>query len=261
MRREQSNEQESTDSAVTRSREQIIELLEILKAGERLPGERELSKRIGVARMTLRRAIEGLITDGFLERRPGSGTYARRPIVAAEFRLASFSEEMRRRGIRPSSRIISFRRSKANQQISRKLQIEVGTEVFVCVRLRLADDQAIALETLAIPVELIPKLEESDFQDSFYYSLSKKFGIRVTEAKSTISAISTSKTNADYLGIAQNKPCLQVDMIDRDQFGRILMYARCIYRSDRYEVQIEATSRNTSTTVRTSTPNQVKGVS
>ena len=116
----------NSDSAVSRAREQIIEILEILRVGERLPGERELARRIGVARMTLRRAIEGLIADGFLERRPGSGTYARRPIVAAEFRLASFSDEMRRRGIRPGSRIISFRRSKSTQLMARKLGIHVG---------------------------------------------------------------------------------------------------------------------------------------
>ena len=55
----------NSDSAVSRAREQIIEILEILRVGERLPGERELARRIGVARMTLRRAIEGLIADGF----------------------------------------------------------------------------------------------------------------------------------------------------------------------------------------------------
>ena len=251
----------NSDSAVSRAREQIIEILEILRVGERLPGERELARRIGVARMTLRRAIEGLIADGFLERRPGSGTYARRPIVAAEFRLASFSDEMSRRGIRPGSRIISFRRSKSTQLMARKLDIHVGTEIFVCTRLRLADDQAIALETLAIPVELIPKLQESDFQESLYQALQKNYGVRVMEAKSTISSISVSKTNANLLGISQNKPCLQVDMIDKDQHGRVIMYARCIYRGDRYEVQLDATSRQSSSTLKALSPNLARGAS
>jgi len=254
-------QEQSSESATSRAREQIIEILEILRVGERLPGERELARKIGVARMTLRRAIESLIADGFLERRPGSGTYARRPIVAAEFRLASFSEEMRRRGIRPGSRIISFRRSKSNQVNARKLGIQVGTDIFVCTRLRLADDQAIALETLAIPVELIPGLQESDFQDSLYQALQRKYGVRVMEAKSTISSISVNKTNANLLGISQNKPCLQVDMVDKDQHGRIIMYARCIYRGDSYELQLDTTSRNSLSNLKPISPNLARGAS
>ncbi|NCU89519.1 MAG: GntR family transcriptional regulator [Actinobacteria bacterium] len=235
---------ENSDSAVIRARDQVIALLAILQVGERLPGERELSKQIGVARMTLRRAIESLISDGLLERRPGSGTYARRPIVAAEFRLASFSEEMKRRGLVPGSRVVSFRKSKANQQIARKLRILPEEEIFICVRLRLADGQSIALETLVIPVKLAPDLIESDFEGSLYQALQRKHGIRVTEANSGISAITPTKANAALLNIDQSKPCLQVDMIDKDQHGRILMSAKCIYRGDRYELQLDATAKN-----------------
>lgn len=258
MRSPQTNVEET---AVARAREQIVELLEVLQVGERLPGERDLSKRIGVARMTLRRAIEELIVDGFLERRPGSGTYAKRPIVATEFRLVSFSDEMRRRGIQPGSKVISFRRAKANQQVSRKLQISLGDEIYLCVRLRLADDQAIALETLAIPIGLTPGLDESDFKDSLYQAMQKKYGVIVTEAQSTISAVTANKTNANLLDIPQSMPCLEVDMVDRDQFGRLFMYARCIYRGDRYEVRVNATSTSSPVALRSSSTSRAKGVS
>ena len=231
------------DSMVMRVREQLIEILEILQVGEKLPGERELAKKYGVARMTLRSAIESLIVDGYLERRPGSGTYARRPIVAAEFRLASFSEEMRRRGIKPSSRVLSFRRAKANQQVAKKLEIPVGTGVFSCVRLRLADEQSIALETLTLPISYLPDLEESDFAGSLYEAFQEKYQVRIIEAKSTISAIKPSRESANLLGISRENPCLHIDMVDKDQFGRLLMYARCTYRGDRYEVRLDATTK------------------
>jgi len=235
--------QENSESAVMRARDQVIELLTNSQAGDRLPGERELSQRIGVARMTLRRAIEGLIIDGLIERRPGSGTYTTRPIVAAEMRLASFSEEIRRKGLSPSSRVISLRKIAASIQVATKLRIPEGEEVHQCTRLRLADNQPIALETLHIPARYVSNITEEDLEGSLYDALMKNYNIRVAEAKTIITAIVPNKSSAALLGIDLKTPCLQVNMLDRDQNGRIIMSAKCIYRGDRYEVQIDATGR------------------
>lgn len=235
--------QENSESAVMRARDQVIELLTSSHAGDRLPGERELAQRIGVARMTLRRAIESLIIDGLIERRPGSGTYTTRPIVAAEMRLASFSEEMRRKGLSPSSRVISLRKISASVQVATKLRIPEGEEVYQCTRLRLADNQPIALETLHIPSRYVPYINEKDLESSLYDFLMKNYNIRITEAKTVITAIVPNKTSAALLSIDIKTPCLQVSMVDRDQNGRIIMSAKCIYRGDRYEVQIDATGR------------------
>ena len=235
--------EENSDSAVMRAREQVIDLLKNSEAGDRLPGERELAPRFGVARMTLRRAIESLIIDGLIERRPGSDTYTTRPIVAAELRLASFSEEMRRKGLSPSSRIISLRKISAGVQIATKLRIPEGEEVHQCTRLRLADNQPIALETLHIPARYVPQVNEKDLESSLYDFLMKKYKIRISEAKTVITAVVPNKTSAALLSIDTKTPCLQVRMIDRDQNGRIIMSAKCIYRGDRYEVQIDAKGR------------------
>ena len=234
---------DNSESAVKRARDQVIELITNSQTGDRLPGERELSQRIGVARMTLRRAIETLIIDGLIERRPGSGTFTTRPIIAAEMRLASFSEEMRSKGLSPSTRIVSLRKIASTVQVATKLRIPEGEEVYQCTRLRLADNQPIALETLHIPTRYVSHLNAADLEDSLYEALFKNYKIRIVEAKTLITAITPNKSSAALLEIDTKTPCLQVNMIDRDQSGRVVMIAKCIYRGDRYEVQLEATGR------------------
>ncbi|WP_170225724.1 GntR family transcriptional regulator [Pseudonocardia cypriaca] len=83
------------------ARARLLDLIQTLETGERIPAERELALRWGVARMTLRKAIDRLVLDGLLERRNRLGTYTSRPRVPRHLSISSFTEEMTRRGIRP----------------------------------------------------------------------------------------------------------------------------------------------------------------
>ena len=94
-------------------RDRLLDMLERLEIGDAIPPERGLAVDLGVSRPTLRTAIDDLVREGLLERRHGSGTYVTRPKLAVPLTMTSFSEDMARRGMRASSRVLSFERESA----------------------------------------------------------------------------------------------------------------------------------------------------
>ena len=87
-------------------RDYLVELIDTrLSVGDVVPSERELAERFGISRMTVRQAVDSLVSSGMLERRRGSGTYVRAPKVDVQSRISSFSEEMRQRGMIPGTRV------------------------------------------------------------------------------------------------------------------------------------------------------------
>ena len=232
----------NADKAAIRAKEQLSSLLSQLHQGARLPGERTLSEEFGVCRVTLRRAIEDFISDGRLERRARSGTYIKRPMISSEMRLKSFTEEIRARGQEPSSSLISFKKTNANISVSKLLGINRGDDIFQVTRLRLADQMPVALETLRIACSSIPNLTHEDLKGSIYDVFFNKFGIRIMSAKAGITAHNPSEKDRNLLQTSSKTPCLLINMLDLDQFGKPVMTAECLYRSDLFELQIEVSA-------------------
>src|SRR5256714_15569381 len=89
------------------ARQQVLELIERLGVGTAIPSERQLSVDLGVSRLTVRAALDDLAREGYLVRRRGSGTYVQQPKITQQLTMTSFSEDMRRPGIAPSSPTVS----------------------------------------------------------------------------------------------------------------------------------------------------------
>src|SRR6476646_9569723 len=90
-------------------REHVRGLIETQPPGSAAPSERELVARFGVARMTVRQALDALVAEGLLERIPGRGTFVARAKIDVQVRLSSYTEEMGRRGLKPDSRSLLAR--------------------------------------------------------------------------------------------------------------------------------------------------------
>src|SRR5207237_9787694 len=107
--------------------------------GSPAPSERELVQHFGVARMTVRQALDALVAEGLLERVPGRGTFVARARLDVQVRLSSYTEEMVRRGLKPSSRTLLARMESAGPGVARALALAGGEPVVHWQRLRLAD--------------------------------------------------------------------------------------------------------------------------
>src|SRR3954453_9988696 len=153
----------------SQTRDSVIELIEQLGVGSAIPSERQLSTDLGVSRLTVRAALDELVREGYLERRRGSGTFVREPKIAQELTMTSFSEDMRRRGMRPASRTLSVSTTTAGARPGRFPHVSPSERIVVAQRLRLADNETMAIEELHVPETLVPGLTARDLEQHSFY--------------------------------------------------------------------------------------------
>ncbi len=219
-------------------RSKLEDLVSSGHSGQRLPSERALAEHLGVARMTLRRFIEGFIRDGRLERRQGSGTYIRRPMIASRMQLASFTDEMVARGLVPSSIVVDNGTIEIQSALAKALSVPVGSSAQRVTRVRCGDDEPIAVEMVTIPESVGIHLTDEDLAGSIYHTLSVKYGVNVLSASVEISVAAPSAHISSLLQVDQQHPLMRIDMVDIDSHGRRVMAATCWYRADRYHVKL-----------------------
>lgn len=217
-------------------RAQIRELVAHLHAGDRLPGERELAARLGVARMTLRAAVDSLVSEGVLERRHGSGTFVVPTPVVRILGMTSFTEDMRSRGMVAASTLVSFAVEPASAEAAASLDIPVGAEIYHFTRLRSGDGEPMALETTWMPTQYAPRLRSTDLDGSLYRVLATRYRIVASSAQVRIDPVVPEPAERVLLGIDQAQACLRLRMIDSDHRGRVIMAALCLYRGDKYHL-------------------------
>ena len=222
------------------ARRQVLDLIERLGVGAAIPSERQLSADLGVSRLTLRAALEELAREGYLVRRRGSGTYVQHPKIAQELTMTSFSEDMRRRGMVPGSRTLSLGRELAGARLGRALQVSPSDKILVIKRLRLADGETMAIETLHLPEAIVPGLEAKDLDNgSFYELLAGRYGIEIAEGTQAIEPTVTNEEEAKALGVPLHSPAFLFERTSRDAAGRILEFVQSVYRGDRYRIVTE----------------------
>ena len=213
-----------------------------MAAGEQFPPERQLAQQLGISRMTLRRALDDLVAKVVVRRRHGAGVFALGPKFDQPLAASSFTEDMLARGLHPGSRVLSFDRGEAGAHIGRKLHLGEGDEVLTILRLRLADDEPIALEELHIPAARVPGLVAADLVDaSFYELLHTRFGIDLAHSVQTIEPTLLDEEEAHHLGAPVQAPALLFERTSRSADDVPFEFVRSVYRGDRYKVRTELT--------------------
>jgi len=230
----------SDGSKHARVRERLLAIVDGLEVGAPIPAERGLAAELAVSRPTLRAAIGDLVHEGLLVRRHGSGTYVAEPKLALPLALTSFSEDMRRRGLRPGSRVRSFAIEPAGARVGQRLRVSPATRVVAIERLRLADDEPMAVERLHVPAVLVPGLQARDLEGaSFYDLLEARYGVRVTAGRQTIEPTVTDEEESAALGLPLHAPAFLFERVSESQAGEAVELVRSVYRGDRYRLVAE----------------------
>src|SRR6478735_327933 len=222
------------------ARARVLDLIEQLAVGEAIPSERQLSAEFGVSRLTVRAALDNLVREGLLVRRRGSGTFVSEPKIAQELTMTSFTEDMRRRGMVPGSRTVELKSRPAGAWLGRLLKVSPSEPVVVITRLRLADRETMAIETLHVRESLVPGLSARDLErQSFYGLLQERYGLEIVGGMQTIEPTVTNEEESDALGVPLHSPAFLFERTTRSSTGEIVEYVRSIYRGDRYRLVTE----------------------
>lgn len=213
----------------------------ILSPDDALPAERELAAEFAVSRITVRKALDGLVAEGLLVRRQGSGNFVSARVEKNFAKLTSFSEDMRARGRNPRSVWLKRATGSVTPEEALTLRLSPGTRVYRFHRLRFADEVPMAIEFSTIVAGALPTVEAVDA--SLYEAL-EKTGHRPVRALQRLRAVILSAEQAQLLKAKAGDPGLLVERLGFLGDGRAVEISQSYYRGDIYDFVAEL---NTST--------------
>lgn len=225
------------------------ELLSRIETGEYQEGrmiesERELMERYQFSRITVRKALDELVNEGYLYRIQGKGTYVKGDSASQNlFSLKSCTEDVKRLGRTPSKKTKKTDKFPADAKRAKHLNIPLGDAVHMFGRVTYADDEPLNYTETYLPEKVFPGLEKYDLeQRSLYDIIEKDYHIQITKARRTVEAVLPDPVVANYLGISPSMPVILFNCITCGiVYGKEIPIEtfRCYYRTDHYKFYID----------------------
>ncbi len=224
-------------------REALLALLKDgeFREGDSFPTERELEQKFQVSRITVRRALDELVREGYLIAQQGRGTFVAKPKISRHVpQMRSFSQEMADQGRRPGSRLLSLGHQRIGQRIAIALSLPSDSWVWVVERLRLADEEPICLSLvyLNLPPQITLTPVELEQETSLWSILEDK-GIHFAFRDENIQAIAAGAREAELLQIEPGVPLLFVEGTVYSDRGDPIEYHQIHNRGDRYNYTVQ----------------------
>jgi GntR family transcriptional regulator len=211
-----------------------------------LPPEPQLCAEYGVSRITLRRAVDGLVADGHLVRQQGRGTYVARPAIRHEYResfvhrIAGFSSVMTEQGSQVGTAVLTQRIVPASPAIATELKLSPADDVVELERLRSVDGAPNHVAHSFLPAGLYPKAAEQDFSEgSLYEYLRQEYGADLAHARIVVDVGTAAPDEADLLRVVAGSPLLVVRTTVRDSADHPLVHSFSRLRPDVSQVEFE----------------------
>ena len=215
-----------------------------------LPAEMQLVKEFGVARVTVRKALERLVSEGLIERVPGRGTVPVAPrrggtpdpaagAPPARARLTGLLENIVSMGLRTTVRVVECEQLPAPDAVAQRLQLPEGAPVQKAVRVRATAAGPLSHITTFVPAELARGFGRRELQGKPILVLLEESGVRIGHATQTISARLADVPVARELKVEVGSALLAVTRLIHDQAGRPVQWLSGLYRPDRYHYEMQ----------------------
>jgi GntR family transcriptional regulator len=211
------------------------------RPGEMIPAESELVAHYGISRTTVRQVLALLVKERLIFRQRGRGSFVAHPTVEQGLtRIISFTEDMRRRGFRPGTRVLAAEIVPAAADIAGQLQIAPGEELALLRRLRLADGDPLSIEESYLVHRHCRGVLERDYAlEPLREALERDHGIRLVRARQIIRATGAPRDVAALLGVPVRAPLLVVERVSFSQQDVAVEFLHCYHRGDRYTLHNE----------------------
>jgi GntR family transcriptional regulator len=217
--------------------------MEEFKPDEPIPSERELIEIFQMSRITVRKAIDELVNEGYLYKVHGKGTYVKNDMYSQDlFSITSCTDDVLKFGMTASKKLVSAAMMKANTKRSKALNITVDDNVFCLERIQYANDEPLNFTIAYLPEKLFPGIEKHDFSSkSLYHTIEQDYGVKITKATRTIEAVLAEEDIAEYLDIEEKMPiilfgCVTYGIVNGKEVP--IETFKCYYRTDKFKFYI-----------------------
>lgn len=192
--------------------------------GSKLPNEDALCARFAVSRITLREAVRGLIEDGYVSRRQGSGTFVTegprlRNSLDSNF---SYTEYLESTGVSVTKQVLDASRAPASDAVIAALGLAPGAEMVVVRRVRSADGKPAIYSIDSLPVDIADETDREAFGSSLYRLLADR-GHTVDHARAVLAPVIADAELAAILQVSAGTPLQHLRQVDHDSVGRPVM--------------------------------------
>ena len=207
-----------------------------LGTDDALPSERDMATALGVSRITVRRAVRGLVEEGLLNQRQGAGTFVSSRVEQPLSELTGYTEDMAARGMTPGVEWLDRATGTATPNEAAALALTPGSKVARLYRLRTADGRPMCLEYAILPIEYLPDPE--NIESSLYTVLGER-GLRPVRALQTLRAELFGIEQARLLSVEPGSACLYIERRSFLPDGTAIEFVSSHYRGDSYDFVAE----------------------
>lgn len=214
-----------------------------------LPGEMQLVKEFGVARVTVRRALERLAAEGLIQRTPGRGTRpvapppasarAKGTLAPQRAHLTGLLENIVNMGLRTQVKVLACEVLPAPEAVARELQVDAGTPVQKAVRLRSSNAGPLSHITTFVPQHLAQGFGRRELAKQPLLILLEAAGVQIGRARQVISARLADAAVARHLDVEVGSALLAVNRLIYDTDERPVQWLQGLYRPDRYQYEMQ----------------------
>jgi len=207
-----------------------------IKPGEKLPSERELEKTLGVSRITIRKAIRDLVSEGFCFKKRGNGIFVSPRRIKFEMEaVKGITNRIKSLGMEIITEVISKKILQGNSIFAAYLNVPIKSRILYLKRLRIINREPLIAENTYLPLDRMPKLENNDFTGSLYEIIKKEYDFYPNYAKGSIISKLVSEDNSRLLNLSLNSHVIEKKVVVYTKHNIPIEFVKGFYCSNRFE--------------------------
>jgi GntR family transcriptional regulator len=215
-----------------------------LKPGDKLYSEAEFCKKFNISRMTVRRVINDLANEGYIQRVAGKGSFVCEPKIIEKLTYVStFTEDMKSRGLKPDRRLLEREVEEPSAKVSDILNLDPDDKTIRVKMLLYANEEPICLQELFLPFQMFQgfmRITNEEIISRDLCEILNTFLVRpVLWAKQTVEAVILKSKDAKLLEVSTTIPGLLCERVTYDELDTPIEYVTFLYRADRYKFMID----------------------
>ena len=208
---------------------------------QKLPSEKELGAEFSASKLTIKKALDILVSEGLIIKRRGAGTFVKSLSVDEMERLIIDNQMRGTTAFNPgktvTSKVLDFSVIPAPEKVSKKLNIAEKSFVYEIYRVRLVEEQPTVMEKMYMPIDLIVGLKKEDIEGS----IEEKLGLTIQSGHRTITVRKVTDFEAEELNLEQGDPVAVAEQTGYLSTGVPFEYSISVHRYDQFSVEMMLT--------------------